>query len=55
MFPYGEINWNDENSKKYTLDNVATLLKAAIKAVKASSPNTKIINSGRRYCLENMV
>ena len=43
MFPYGEINWNDENSKKYTLDNVATLLKAAIKAVKASSPNTRII------------
>ena len=43
MFPFGDINWRDENSKKNTLDNVATLLKTAINAVKRSSPNTKII------------
>jgi len=43
MFPFGEIDWSDENTKKNTLDNVAILLNTAINAVKTSSPNTKII------------
>ena len=43
MFPFGEIDWSDDNRKKQTLDNVATLLKTAINAVKSSSSNTKII------------
>ena len=43
IYPYGEIDWSDENTKKNTLDNLANLLNIAINAVKTSSPSTKII------------
>ena len=43
MFPFGEIDWTNENTKKNTLDNVAILLNTAINAVKNSSPETKIV------------
>ena len=52
MFPYGEINWSDDNTKKSTLDNVAKLLNTAISAVKSSSPNTKIIIHVGDYALK---
>ena len=43
MYPFGEVDWSDDNTKKRTLDNVAVLLNTAINAVKTTSPNTKII------------
>ena len=43
MFPFGQIDWSDKDREKNSLDNVAILLNTAINAVKASSPNTKII------------
>ena len=52
MFPFGEIDWTDDNTKKSTLDTFATLLNIAIKAVKSASPNTKIIIHVGDYALK---
>ena len=52
MFPYGQIDWSNDNSKQSTLDNVAQLLNTAISAVKTSSPNTKIIIHVGDYALK---
>ena len=52
MYPYGQIDWKDDNTKKSTLDNVATLLNTAINAVKTASPNTKIIIHVGDYALK---
>ena len=43
IYPYGQIDWSNDNTKKNTLDNLANLLNIAINAVKTSSPSTKII------------
>ena len=43
MFPFGQIDWSNENSKNNGLNNVANLLNVAINAVKSISPLTKII------------
>ena len=52
MFPFGEVDWSDENTKKNTLDNLANLLNVAINAVKTTSPNTKIIIHVGDYALK---
>ena len=52
MFPFGEIVWDDDNTKRDTLDKVANLLNTAISAVKSSSPNTKIIIHVGDYALK---
>ena len=52
MFPFGEIVWADDNTKRDTLDKVANLLNTAISAVKSSSPNTKIIIHVGDYALK---
>ena len=52
MYPYGQIDWSNDNTKKDTIDKVATLLNTAISAVKTSSPNTKIIIHVGDYALK---
>ena len=52
MFPYGQIDWSNDSTKKDTIDKVATLLNTAISAVKTSSPNTKIIIHVGDYALK---
>ena len=52
MFPFGEIDWTDDNTKRSTIDTFATLLNTAIKAVKKASPNTKIIIHVGDYALK---
>ena len=52
MYPFGEIDWKDDNTKRATMDNVATLLNTAINAVKTTSPNTKIIIHVGDYALK---
>ena len=52
MFPFGEIVWADDNTKRETIDKVANLLNTAINAVKTASPNTKIIIHVGDYALK---
>ena len=52
MFPFGQIDWRDDDTKRSTINNVATLLNTAINAVKTVSPNTKIIIHVGDYALK---
>lgn len=52
MFPYGQINWSSDQTKKETIDKVATLITQATKAVKMVSGTTKIIIHVGDYALK---